>query len=265
MRKKLMGLIGASVLGVSVMFPLSGETALGDRTLSEGMSHSDVKELQEHLLSKSVYPYFEETGYYGPITREAVKDFQEKSRIKVDGIAGPQTLQKIKVLRYGDMGKPVTDLQLLLKEWGLYSGIVDGMYGNGTKNAVASFQQKYGLASDGIAGMQTFAKLKQRSSSVSGTVKELSVTSTAYTASCEGCSGVTKMGVDLNKYPEAKVIAVDPNVIPIGSTVEVEGYGKAIAADIGGAIDGNKIDVFIASQSSAVNWGRKTVKIRVYQ
>ncbi|KEZ53908.1 peptidoglycan-binding protein [Metabacillus indicus] len=265
MRKKLMGLIGASVLGVSVMFPLSGEAALGDRTLAEGMSHSDVKELQEHLLSKSVYPYFEETGYFGPITREAVKDFQEKSRIKVDGIAGPQTLQKIKVLRYGDMGKPVTDLQLLLKEWGFYSGIADGMYGNGTKNAVASFQQNYGLGSDGIAGPKTFAKLKQRSSGVSGTVKELSVTSTAYTASCEGCSGVTKMGVDLNKYPEAKVIAVDPNVIPIGSTVEVEGYGKAIAADIGGAIDGNKIDVFIASQSSAVNWGRKTVKIKVYQ
>lgn len=73
------------------------------------------------------------------------------------------------------------------------------------------------------------------------------------------------MGVDLKKYPEAKVIAVDPNVIPIGSIVEVEGYGKAIAADIGGAITGNKIDVFIAGQSSAINWGRKSVNIKVYQ
>lgn len=265
MRKKLMGLIGASVLSVSVIFPLSGEATLGDRTLSQGMSHSDVKELQEHLLSKSVYPYFEETGYYGPITKEAVKEFQEKSRIQVDGIAGPQTNQKIKVLRYGDMGKPVIKLQRLLKEWGVYTGIVDGMYGNGTKSAVANFQQQRGLKSDGIAGPQTFSKLNQKSSSVSGTVKELTVTSTAYTASCDGCSGVTKMGVDLKKYPEAKVIAVDPNVIPIGSTVEVEGYGKAIAADIGGAITGNKIDVFIAGQSSAINWGRKSVNIKVYQ
>jgi 3D (Asp-Asp-Asp) domain-containing protein len=73
------------------------------------------------------------------------------------------------------------------------------------------------------------------------------------------------MGVDLNKYPEAKVIAVDPNVIPLGSTVEVEGYGKAIAVDIGGAINGNEIDVFIAGQDSAMEWGRKSVKVKVYQ
>ncbi|PLR69422.1 MULTISPECIES: peptidoglycan-binding protein [Bacillaceae] len=265
MRKKLMGMLGASVLSVSVIFPLSGEAALGDRTLSEGMSHADVKELQEYLLSKSMYPYFEETGNYGPITKAAVKEFQEKSRIQIDGIAGPETNQKIKVLRYGDMGKPVISLQRLLQEWGVYTGKVDGMYGNGTKSAVANFQQQNGLKRDGIAGPQTFSKLNQKASDVSGSVKELTVASTAYTASCEGCSGVTKMGVDLNKYPEAKVIAVDPNIIPIGSTVEVEGYGKAIAADIGGAITGNEIDVFLAGQDSAMNWGRKSVKVKVYQ
>ena len=93
--------------------------------------------------------------------------------------------------------------------------------------------------------------------------KSLSVTATAYTADCKGCSGVTATGVDLNANPNAKVIAVDPNVIPLGSKVYVEGYGYATAADTGGAIKGNKIDVFIPSQDAALDWGRKTVNVQV--
>ncbi len=93
--------------------------------------------------------------------------------------------------------------------------------------------------------------------------QELIVTATAYTANCEGCSGTTAMGIDLNANPDKKVIAVDPSVIPLGSTVQVEGYGTAIAADTGGAILGNKIDVFIPSKSDAINWGRKKVKIKI--
>ncbi|WP_053217941.1 LysM peptidoglycan-binding and 3D domain-containing protein, partial [Virgibacillus senegalensis] len=68
--------------------------------------------------------------------------------------------------------------------------------------------------------------------------KVVTVESTAYTADCAGCSGITATGVDLNENPNAKVIAVDPKVIPLGSKVYVEGYGEAIAADTGGAIQG---------------------------
>ncbi|MBD1383509.1 G5 and 3D domain-containing protein [Metabacillus arenae] len=93
--------------------------------------------------------------------------------------------------------------------------------------------------------------------------KEFYVSSTAYTASCNGCSGVTATGMNLRSNPNAKVIAVDPNVIPLGSKVHVEGYGYAIAADTGGAIKGNKIDVFFSDKSSAYRWGRKQVKIKV--
>lgn len=93
--------------------------------------------------------------------------------------------------------------------------------------------------------------------------KTISVSATAYTASCHGCSGVTATGVDLNANPNAKVIAVDPSVIPLGSKVYVEGYGYATAADTGGAIKGNKIDVFIPTQDAALNWGRKQVNIQI--
>ncbi|TYR80678.1 LysM peptidoglycan-binding domain-containing protein [Priestia megaterium] len=93
--------------------------------------------------------------------------------------------------------------------------------------------------------------------------KELTVVATAYTAFCAGCSGITKTGIDLRTNPNQKVIAVDPRVIPLGSRVYVEGYGEAIAGDIGSAIKGNRIDVFIPSQSGAIQWGRRTIKVQV--
>jgi uncharacterized protein YabE (DUF348 family) len=93
--------------------------------------------------------------------------------------------------------------------------------------------------------------------------REFYVSSTAYTASCNGCSGYTATGINLKANPGMKVIAVDPSVIPLGTKVYVEGYGYAVAADTGGAIKGNKIDVFFASKSDAYRWGRKTIKVKI--
>lgn len=93
--------------------------------------------------------------------------------------------------------------------------------------------------------------------------KEMYVSSTAYTASCNGCSGITATGINLKANPDLKVIAVDPSVIPLGSKVHVEGYGYAVAGDTGGAIKGNKIDVFISSQEEAFQWGNRQVKIKI--
>ncbi|MFC7370826.1 ubiquitin-like domain-containing protein [Fictibacillus iocasae] len=107
------------------------------------------------------------------------------------------------------------------------------------------------------------AVVSRSSSKPPSSGRVLTVSSTAYTANCEGCSGITATGFNLKKNPNAKVIAVDPSVIPLGSKVYVEGYGYAIASDTGGAIKGNKIDVFFASQSQAVAWGRKTITIRI--
>ncbi|MBM7703822.1 3D domain-containing protein [Metabacillus iocasae] len=94
---------------------------------------------------------------------------------------------------------------------------------------------------------------------------ELTVTATAYTANCEGCSGTTATGIDLKANPNEKVIAVDPNVIPLGSKVYVDGYGYATAADTGGAIKGNKIDVFIPSKQEAIEWGNRQVNVKIIE
>ncbi|MEI3610211.1 ubiquitin-like domain-containing protein [Pseudogracilibacillus sp. SO10305] len=94
--------------------------------------------------------------------------------------------------------------------------------------------------------------------------KELTMEATAYGADCAGCSGISATGMDLRGSPTPKVIAVDPNVIPLGSRVWVEGYGEAIAADTGGAIKGNIIDVLVESEAYAAdNWGRRTVKVKI--
>lgn len=93
--------------------------------------------------------------------------------------------------------------------------------------------------------------------------KTMRVTATAYTAYCYGCSGKTATGIDLRANPSLKVIAVDPRVIKLGSKVWVEGYGTAIAGDTGGAIKGNKIDIFVPSKQQAYQWGRRTVTIKV--
>ncbi|GGM33403.1 cell wall-binding protein YocH [Paraliobacillus quinghaiensis] len=93
--------------------------------------------------------------------------------------------------------------------------------------------------------------------------KTMTMTATAYTAECAGCSGITSTGINLNEDRNKKVIAVDPNVIPLGTKVHVEGYGEAIAGDIGGAIKGNKIDIHVPTKDEAFKWGVRTVKVTI--
>ncbi|MFN2745803.1 MULTISPECIES: LysM peptidoglycan-binding and 3D domain-containing protein [unclassified Bacillus (in: firmicutes)] len=111
--------------------------------------------------------------------------------------------------------------------------------------------------------LQTPVKQEAAEQQPEQTNKELTVTATAYTANDGGISGITKTGVDLNANQDAKVIAVDPDVIPLGTKVYVEGYGEATAEDTGGAINGNKIDVFIPNKQDAMKWGVKTVKVQI--
>lgn len=88
----------------------------------------------------------------------------------------------------------------------------------------------------------------------------MNVSATAY---CE--MGKTATGYNLKKHPNAKVVAVDPRYIPLGSKVKIPGYGTAIARDTGGAIKGKKIDVHFKTRKKALEWGRKHVKITVYK
>lgn len=63
------------------------------------------------------------------------------------------------VLRQGSKGGEVKEVQRRLKQWGYYTGSVDGIFGAGTKKAVIAFQKKNGLTADGVVGKATYAAL----------------------------------------------------------------------------------------------------------
>ena len=95
----------------------------------------------------------------------------------------------------------------------------------------------------------------------SSSSKTVVVSATGYSTKQPGLSTHTAMGIDLTKNPN--VIAVDPSVIQLGSKVEVPGFGVFIAGDTGGAIKGNKIDIHFSTVQQALNWGRRTITVKV--
>ncbi|WP_312649684.1 ubiquitin-like domain-containing protein [Proteiniclasticum sp.] len=89
--------------------------------------------------------------------------------------------------------------------------------------------------------------------------KSFRVEATAY-----ALDGITATGTKPVRVEGGwSTIAVDPRVIPLGTKVYIENYGYAVAEDTGGAIKGNKIDVYMNSNSAALSWGRRTVTIYI--
>lgn len=84
---------------------------------------------------------------------------QGYSKQKVDGIAGPATLAGCPTVRKGAQGNITKLLQERLVTLGYNTNGVDGIFGNGTKNAVIAFQKSKGLSADGIVGANTWRKL----------------------------------------------------------------------------------------------------------
>lgn len=63
--------------------------------------------------------------------------------------------------------------------------------------------------------------------------------------------------------PAVGMVAVDPSIIPLGTRMYVEGYGYAVAADTGGSIRGDRLDLFMEERSQCLSWGRRTVKVYI--
>jgi 3D (Asp-Asp-Asp) domain-containing protein len=79
-----------------------------------------------------------------------------------------------------------------------------------------------------------------------------------------GSCGKWADGVTCNgKRAGYGVVAVDPRIIPLGAKLLVEGYGHGIAADVGGAIKGNRIDLGFNSRSGSFKWGKKWVTVTI--
>ncbi len=91
--------------------------------------------------------------------------------------------------------------------------------------------------------------------------KSLTVVATGYTQYDEGCTSTTATGTAAIRG----AIAVDPSIIPLGSKIYVPGYGIGTAEDIGGAIEGYRIDLCYNSVNEAYAWGVQTITVYILQ
>ncbi|MGE6610729.1 MULTISPECIES: C40 family peptidase [Peribacillus] len=85
------------VSGLLLSNPLVSNAALGDRTLKSGMTHTEVKQLQEILKKKEYFKSKNTTTYFGTVTKSAVVKFQKNKGLKADGIVGPNTYKALGV------------------------------------------------------------------------------------------------------------------------------------------------------------------------
>jgi len=154
-----------------------------DRTLREGMEGEDVAAVQARLQQLGYYAG-KLDGKYGSGTIEAVKAFQARNKLTVDGVCGPNTIMVLysgsaidngssitpppdpiptgkptRVLRPGDEGDEVKSVQQRLSTLGYYAGSIDGVYGTGTTEAVRFFQARNSLTVDGRVGPNTADRL----------------------------------------------------------------------------------------------------------
>ncbi|AXF57611.1 peptidoglycan-binding protein [Salicibibacter kimchii] len=231
---------------------LAGPQTLGAlKVLEEGDESALVEDLQETLKDAGYYNG-KADGYFDDDTHEAVKNFQEATDINVDGLAGPETFGTL----YYETPEAVqeeTNREESAKE--------ETTEEDSVENEEGSVEPPEETTSEDTSEDTTSSSGESVSESPEGATYQMEAT--AYTAECDGCSGITATGKDLRNDRNANVVAVDPNVIPLGSTVHVEGYGEAVAADTGGAINGQKIDLHVPTREEAMNFGRQNVEVTV--
>lgn len=251
-------------------------------TVARGSRGNQVQHVQTLLITQG-YLMDKADGVFGNNTEYAVRAFQKSKGLSVTGKVDDGTLARLEennklftpapapsqasrnvrsatqAARFGDRGRTVADLQTRLADSGFSPGDIDGVYGNGTSDAVKRFQRHHGLAVTGEADGKTMSLLSQRRGLPENYRSVLTMEASAYSAEDPGNGHYTARGNRLRKG----YVSVDPAVIPLGTELYIEGYGYAVADDIGGAIVGNRIDLAMNSRSEALHFGRRTVTVYV--
>lgn len=130
-----------------------------------------MRDIQHRLLALGLSTGDDETGAYGPGTVAAVRTFQDRRGLRIDGVCGKDTWSALVEAGYrlGDRplylttpflrGDDVAELQRRLGSLGFDPGRVDGIFGRSTDRALLDFQRNVGLVSDAICGPSTLAAL----------------------------------------------------------------------------------------------------------
>ncbi|CAH0188675.1 D-gamma-glutamyl-meso-diaminopimelic acid endopeptidase CwlS [Peribacillus sp. Bi96] len=104
------------VTGLLLSNPLVSNAALGDRTLKSGMTHKEVKQLQEVLKKKEYFKSNNTTTYFGTVTKSAVVKFQKSKGLKADGIVGQNTYKALGIKKQTAMNNSSNKSTAIVKE-----------------------------------------------------------------------------------------------------------------------------------------------------
>lgn len=114
----------------------------------------------QYLLNQRIGAGLTTDGVFGPLTAGAVRNFQARSGLAVDGEVGVQTWGRlIAEVQRGSSGPAVAAVQHNLRYTYGYSLAVDGIFGPVTERAVQTFQRSFGIGVDGIVGPVTWHTL----------------------------------------------------------------------------------------------------------
>ncbi len=130
--------------------------------LVPGCHDPRVIQIQIRLMDLGYMESDEPTDYYGPVTKYSLQLFQRKHDLKIDGVAGADTLEKLYAsdakqysVRLNDRGTDVKSIQERLRELKYLKSKANGIFGEDTEKAVKAFQKRNGLAADGSVGEMT--------------------------------------------------------------------------------------------------------------
>ncbi|MFT8708953.1 MAG: 3D domain-containing protein [Sporolactobacillus sp.] len=242
-------------------------TIFGNGLLQQGETNLSVARLQ-NLLHKLGYYNGTIDGSFGNSTLIAVDAFQADQKIAEQGIVGAATKTALfQVFRTTPEYKTYQEQLLSIKAAEVKQKKEEEKR---AKQQQARQEAAAKAAAEAAAkaardkqqqsqpAVQNQSYQPQNNSQPAQTNQSITVLATSY-----DLGGRTATGIDLDSNPNAQVIAVDPSVIPLGSRVLIPGYGVYVAADTGGAIRGNRIDIHFPTQSAALNFGVQTLTIQI--
>ena len=164
------------------------------------------------------------------------------------------------VAKMGSKGQRVEEVQAMLSKLRLYQGVIDGEFGTKTLAAVKNFQKQQRKPQDGQVTWSLYNQMSKKSGLNFGRFRKIWIMeATGYSPQDPGVNGITYTGMVMQKG----VVAVDPVIIPLGTKMYIMGYGEGVAADIGSAIKGNRIDLAFANRGQALQWGRRRVRVYI--
>ena len=144
----------------------------GFAPIANGASGDSVVEIQKKLIALGFLASSAD-GAFGPGTEQAVKDFQKANHLEATGIVNEKTYNAIRnaevppqqeqttfnLIKKGDTGESVAEIQARLIGLGYLTSSADGNFGSGTEQAVMNFQEANNLGPDGVVGENTYNKM----------------------------------------------------------------------------------------------------------